>query len=113
AKDSNGRWGVRGIALLGPTMTGGMASGGSLNDQWERIMDELLLGGSNIYWLDDDTLQEPEFSSYTAPPGCTGVLYKARRPDLVHYQNPEEGITGTNTSSALRDEVLNWFGTVP
>ena len=104
-------WGITGIALLGPTMSGTMNEGGTLDAQWERIMNDLLAGGTNVYWLDDDTKDSPEFRSYQAP-SCNGVLKKDRRPEQVHYDKKNSGL-GTNDSLTFSQEVLNWFQVTP
>lgn len=106
--EQKGNWSIVGVALLGPTMSGTMAGGGNLDVQWERIMDELILGGTNIYWVDDDTLPESEFTNYQPPSSCIGVLNKVRRNDLMHYSDTIG--KGTNNNVDLFNDILNWFG---
>jgi hypothetical protein len=71
----------------------------------------LLLGGTDIYLLDDDRRTDPWFS-YNAPSSCTGILNRVRLENQEHYQRGSSG-TGTNNSAAFAQEVLNWFGTPP
>jgi hypothetical protein len=115
------RWEIIGMALLGPTMTGRMDDLGEqfLDDpwedhgimHWERILDELLIGQTNIYLL-NDSRRRASFMDYNAPPSARGILKKEHRPRQQHFQPGTSG-TGTNNSIAFRDEVLNWFGVTP
>jgi hypothetical protein len=108
-QEAAGRWKITGVALLGPTMSGGMTSpGGNLDARWSSIMHKLLRGGTDIYLLDDAAPEK--YTPFTAaPPGSTGRYKYDSQPSLRHYDPTSCCGEATNNSIAVRNQVLSWF----
>jgi YD repeat-containing protein len=103
-----GRWKITGVALLEPTGTGTMSGGGSLATEWNSIIDRLLQGGTDIYYLNDNGDEELSIANNYTPPGATGDFYRDDR-NIRHYDPENCGGNATNNSISVRDDVINWF----
>jgi hypothetical protein len=99
---------IRGVASLGGTMSGVMIDNMSnLQDVRTQVVDQLLLSGVDLYFLDDSAAGGDELANYTAPPAI-GSFQFVSRVSQEHWQGGYPG-TGTNNSDIFRQEVLNWF----
>lgn len=105
------------LALLGPTLSGGMDVG-TLQVQWKDVLTSVLASGTNIYLLDDDANEYclnnacVVIEEFTQPIGASGKYERVSRPDLEHYDYDapwcEEG-NGTNNDPNLVPPILQWL----
>jgi len=111
---------LTGLALLGPTLDGGIGQSQTLRTeseglpQWQRILNSLLGDGTRVLVLDDEfepgrESAKPNWSAYT--PENSNYCY-VRRSDLKHYVDPSLDATtnpGTNNNSQLPSQILDFL----
>ncbi len=99
---------IRGIAILGGTLTGTMINGANLMNEWPNVFDRLLFNSVDIYVLNDDAAYGDETANYAPPVSAPGVYVYVDHPQQQHWQGGYPG-TGTNNNDQFRTEVLSWF----
>jgi len=123
---NNGTGIITDIALLGGTMSGTMPDGRDLANEWRKVLDNLLLEGTDVYILDDRACGGHEAMGYTPPPASTGTFHfeyrtiwddcsnEAKAQDPTGQEHWDGGLSGnlgigTNNSVAFKNEVYAWF----
>ena len=110
--DTNGF--IQKLAILGPTMTGGLPEiegsnySGDLSSCYLDFLDELLMNGTDIYVLDDEANDGGDTFGHEAPEGALGFFQHVSDTSRTHFAGPGYG-NGTNNDPVLRDTVLDWF----
>jgi len=108
---------ITGLAMLGGTITGELIGGGNIEAEWPRIFNELIVWGTDIYVLNDDTRTSGAVSGYSPPP-CdnpnVGRFWYHDLPTQEHWSGPWSTEVsyynvGTNNSAGYRDSVISWL----